>query len=42
MELVLASASPWRAELLKEVDFSFTIDPPNVREDIESYGYAPD
>jgi len=42
MELVLASASPWRAELLKEVDFSFTIDPPDVREDIESYGCAPD
>ena len=42
MNLVLGSASPRRAELLREADFSFTVDPPNVIEDIESYGNAPD
>lgn len=37
MEPVLASASPRRAELLKETELSFRVDPPSVREDIGSY-----
>lgn len=42
MNLVLGSASPRRAELLKQANFNFAVDPPDVREYIESYGDAPD